>query len=273
MEIRMRFLTLSSMILLSATMASAVDVAKVNGKALTEKDVQGVLTGMTPGQREGLLKDQAARRQVVQNLVDQEVLLQEAEKSKLDQDQEYKDALTSFRRQYLMNKVLQKSLEGKLTESAAKKFYESHRSKFSTDQVHALHILVPDELEAKELIKKTKGMEDEKFKALAEKVSKDPSAKNNRGDLGFFTRGTMVEEFTEAAFGGKDGTVLDHPIKTNFGYHVIKVVEKKPGQVMSFADVENTVKSMLRNEIAEGYVSKLREQAKITIDNKAIDKL
>jgi EpsD family peptidyl-prolyl cis-trans isomerase len=269
----MRFLAITSLILLSAASASAVEVAKVNGKALTEKDVQAALTGMTPGQREGLLKDQTARRQVVQNLIDQEILLQEAEKGKLDQDQEYKDALNAFRRQYLMNRVLQKSLEGKLSDSAAKKYYDSHRSKFSTDQVHALHILVSDELEAKKIIAQAKDMDDEKFKALAEKVSKDPSAKNNRGDLGFFTRGTMVEEFTEAAFKGKDGTVLEHPVKTSFGYHVIKVIEKKPGQVMSFADVENTVKSMLRNEVAESYVAKLREQAKITVDSKAIDKL
>src|SRR4051812_38439655 len=129
----MRFLALTSLILLTAAPASAVEVAKVNGKALTEKDVQAALTGMTPGQREGLLKDQSARRQVVQNLIDQEVLLQEAEKGKLDQDQDYKDALAAFRRQYLMNRVLQKSIEGKLSESAAKKYYDLHKSKFSTD--------------------------------------------------------------------------------------------------------------------------------------------
>jgi len=260
-------------IALFASNGFAVELAKVNGKTLTEKDMEAALAGMTPEQREGLLKDQASRRQVVQSLIDQEVLLQEAEKEKLDQDQEFKDAQAAFKRQYLTNRVLQKSLTGKLTDSAAKKYYEANRSKFSTDQVHAMHILVSDELEAKELIKKAKATNEDGFKALAEKLSKDPSAKNNRGDLGFFTRGTMVEEFTEAAFAGKDGQVLDRPVKTSFGYHVIRVVGKKPGQVMSFADVENSVKSMLRNQLAENYVNQLREQAKISLDSKAVDKL
>jgi peptidyl-prolyl cis-trans isomerase C len=269
----MRILAPVLMILFASSSAFAVEVAKVNGKSLTEKDIQGALAGMTPGQREGLLKDQSARRQVVQSLIDQEVILQEAEKSKLDQDDEYKSALSNFRRQFLMNRLLQKSLEGKLTESAAKKYYEKNKSKFSTDQVHAFHILVGDELEAKKVLQEVKSLDDEGFKKVAESKSKDPSAKNNRGDLGFFTRGTMVGEFTDAAFAGKAGQVLDKPVKTTFGYHVIKVIEKKPGQVMSFADVENSVKSMMRNEIAESYIGKLREQAKITVDSKAIDKL
>jgi peptidyl-prolyl cis-trans isomerase C len=273
MEVRLILAALIVTLALTGTSpALAIEIAKVNGKALTEKDLNMALSGMTPGQREGLLKDQAARKQMVQNLIDQEVLLQEAEKEKLDQDQDYKDAYAAFRRQFLMNRALQKALTGKLTDAAAKKYYESNKAKFSTDQVHAMHILVKDELEAKELIKKAKAP-DADFQKLAEQHSKDPSAKNNRGDLGFFTRGTMVEEFTEAAFNGKVGEVIGTPVKTTFGYHVIKVIEKKPGQVMSYADVENTVKSMLRNELAESYVSKLREQSKITLDTKAIDKL
>jgi len=272
MEVRLATLAGVIAIGIMATSAWGVEIAKVNGKPLTEKDLSSALAGMTPGQRDGMLKDQVARRQMVQSLIDQEVLLQEAEKEKLDQDQEYKDAYASFRRQFLMNRVLQKSLAGKLTDSAAKKYYEQNKSKFSTDQVHAMHILVKDELEARELIKKAKA-DGVDFQKLAEENSKDPSAKNNRGDLGFFTRGTMVEEFTDAAFNGKIGEVVPHPVKTTFGYHVIKVIDKKPGQVMSYTDVENTVKSMLRNEMAESYVGKLRETAKIIIDTKAIEKL
>jgi peptidyl-prolyl cis-trans isomerase C len=272
---RMTRITLATVfaIALIAASGSAAELAKVNGKPVTDKDIETALAGMTPGQREGVLKDPAARQQVVQSLIDQEVLLQEAEKEKLDQDGDFKTAVEAFKRQYLTNRVLQKSLSGKMTESAAKKFYDSHRSKFSTDKVHAMHILVNDELQAKDLIKKAKATDDDGFQALAEKYSKDPSAKNNRGDLGFFTRGTMVEEFTEAAFSGKDGQVLDHPVKTTFGFHVIKVIKKQPGQVMSYADVENSVKSMLRNELAETYVNQLRDSSKISVDSKAIDKL
>lgn len=255
-----------------AGVAQATDLAKVNGRVVTDKDVQAALSNLNEGQRTNVLKDVNTRRQVLNSVIEQEVLVQEAEKEKLDQDADFKEALAAFKRQYLASRVLQKNLGSKFTDSAAKKYYEGHKAKFSTDQVHALHILVKDEIEAQDLMKKTKTMSKDDFMDLAEKVSKDPSAKNNRGDLGMFGRDRMVSEFTDAAFAGKEGEVVG-PVKTSYGYHVIKVLKKRIGKPLEFSEVELKVKNELRNELTQNYVAGLRKQAKVEVDDKAVEKL
>lgn len=259
-------------IALSSSQAfAAADLAKVNGAAITDKDLRNALSGLNEGQRETVLRDMNSRRQVLNSLIDQEVLVGEAAKQKLDQDAEYKEALSQFRKQYLASRVLQKNLGTKMTEGAAKQYYETNKRYYSTDQVHAMHILVSDEGKAREVMEMAKAPKAD-FQALAEKYSKDPSAKNNRGDLGFFGRDRMVDEFTEAAFAGKDGEIVG-PVKTAYGYHIIKVIEKKLGKPMEYSEVELKVKNDLRQKLTENYISKLREQSKITVDEKALNKI
>ena len=265
------FLSLVVVGVLVSAVAFAIPVATVNGKTITEKDMSAALVGLNEGQKANVMKDANSRRQVLNSVIDQEVLVSEAEKEKLDQEPEYKDAVNNFRKQYLTSKVLQKNLATKLTDSSAKKYYTEHKNRYSTDTVHAQHILVADETKARQLLAKAKepGVD---FQELAEKNSKDPSVKNNRGDLGFFGRDKMVPEFTEPAFEAKEGSVIG-PIKTQYGYHVIKVLEKKTGKALDYADVEYRVRSDLRNEIAQSYVSNLRSQLKIKVDDKALEKL
>jgi peptidyl-prolyl cis-trans isomerase C len=248
-----------------------MDVAKVNGKVVTDKDLMEALGGLNETQRKNVMDDANSKRQLLDGVIEQELLIQEAEKEKLDQDSEYKAALANFRKQYLSNRVLQRNLTGKFTESAAKRYYNQHKTHYSTEQVHAMHILVSSEAKAHELLKLAKAPNAD-FQALAEKYSKDPSAKNNRGDIGFFGRGRMVAEFTDAAFAAKVGEIVG-PVKTSYGYHIIKVIEKKPGKILEFSDVESKVKSDLQQELASKYMMKLREQAKISVDDKSLGKL
>ena len=246
-------------------------VATVNGKSITDKDMVQALGSVNETQRKDVLDDANSRRQLLNSLIEQELLIQESEKEKLDQDSDYKTALEAFRKQYLTNRVLAKNLSGKFTESAAKRYYESHKTRYSTEQVHAMHILVSDETKALEVMKLAEAPNAD-FQALAEKYSKDPSAKNNRGDIGFFGRDRMVSEFTNAAFSAKDGEIVG-PVKTAYGYHIIKVVERKPGKVLEYSDVESKVKSDLQQELATTYMTNLRSQAKISIDDKALNKM
>ncbi len=263
---------LSWIVLLAvASTAQAAELAKVNGQSISDKDLKTALSGLNEAQRQNVLKDGNTRRQVLNSLIEQEVLVAEAAREKLDQDQEYKDAVAAFRRNFLANRILQKNLGAKMTESAAKKYYESNKRRYSTDQVHAMHILVSDETQAKDLVKKAKEPNAD-FQAMAEKFSKDPSAKNNRGDLGFFGRDRMVSEFTDAAFEAGVGEVVG-PVKTSYGYHVIKVIEKKAGKPMTYEEVELRVKNDLRQELTQTYLAGLKKQAKIQVNDKAIDSL
>lgn len=247
-----------------AVSQAAVELAKVNGKTITDKDLVSALTGLTDVQRDQILKDKNTKRQVLDNVIEQEILFQQAEKNKYDQSAEYKDALSGFKKQYLANMLIQKKLNGKLNDSTAKKFYSENKLKFSTDQVHALHILLETEAEAKKIMEEAKKSGAD-FQALAEKNSKDPSAKNNRGDLGFFTRDRMVPEFSNAAFRAPENSVIG-PIKTAFGYHIIKVVDRKPGKTLEYAEVELQVKASLRQELIKTLVADLKKSAKVEIN-------
>ncbi|MGZ3697194.1 MAG: peptidylprolyl isomerase [Bdellovibrionota bacterium] len=255
-------------IAISANVWAATELAKVNGRTITDKDLHNALASLNEGQRQQILGDSNSRRQVLISVIDQEILFQNAEKEKLDQDAEFKDAIDQFKKQFLANRLLSKDLSSKLTDSAAKKYFETHKTRYSTDEVHAQHILVTDEKRAQELIKEAKGGAD--FQDLAEKNSRDPSAKNNRGDLGFFGRDRMVPEFTDAAFAGQDGEIVG-PVKTAYGYHVIKVLEHKIGKNMNFDEVELRVRNDLKAQLVQEYVEKLKKGAKITVNDKAVE--
>ena len=267
-----RIFAMATMVLVTIpSMAWSMEVATVNGKSVTDKDINEALSSFNEGQRHGLLKDYNSKRQILNSMIDQELLTQEAKKEKLDQDTEFNTALDAFKKQYLANRVLHKNLSSKVTDSAAKRFYENNKTRYSTEEVHAMHILVSDESKALEVMKQAKEPGAD-FQALAEKNSKDPSAKNNRGDLGYFGRGQMVPEFTNAAFAGKEGEIVG-PIRTSYGYHVIKIIEKKPGKILEFSDVEGRVKSDLQAEVTQTYLENLRKEAKISVDDKALQKM
>jgi peptidyl-prolyl cis-trans isomerase C len=268
-----RFFTLVTLAFLAVpSLAWSMDVATVNGKSVTDKDVEQSLGGMNDNQRHSLLRDYNARRQALNSVIDQELLDQEAKKEKMDQDDAFKTALDNFKRQYLASQVLRKNLSGKVTESAAKRFYEANKVRYSTEQVHAQHILVTDESKAMEILKMAQEPNAD-FQALAEKYSKDPSVKNNRGDIGFFGRGgQFVPEFTNAAFAAKEGEIIG-PVRTSYGYHIIKIVDRKPGKILEYSDVEGRVMSDLQAETTQKYMENLRKEAKVSVDEKALQKM
>jgi peptidyl-prolyl cis-trans isomerase C len=239
------------------------DIAKVNAKSLTDADLKAEVSSLGDAQAKSLLEDTSSRRQLVNRMIEQELLVQKGEAEKLDQSADYKRAQDNFRRQYLINAVLEKNLGGKLSDKAAKKYYEDNKSLFSTDQARAYHILAKSEKEARDMLKQAT-QKDADFQALAEKYSKDPSAKMNRGDLGFFTRERMVREFADAVFNGKQGQIVG-PVKTQFGYHVIKIVEFKAGKIPNFDEVELQARNGLRQSLIEQYVNGLRKTAKVEI--------
>jgi peptidyl-prolyl cis-trans isomerase C len=251
--------------------ANAKELAKVNNQAITSRDLELALGTLNEGQRQTFLRDANSRREVLLTVIDREVLAQEGEKLRLDQDPGFKEAMAAFRKQLLMSEVLEKKLAPQLNQSAVKKYYSTHRDIFSTDQVHVQHILVTDEAEAKRLVALAREPKSD-FQDLAEKYSKDPSAKNNRGDIGFIGRDRMVPAFTDAAFSGAQNDIIG-PVHTAYGYHVIRVVEKKTGKPLEFDEVELRVKDLLRQQLVRNYVDSLKQQAKITVDNKALEKL
>ena len=252
---------------------AALEIARVGKTVLTAEDLKSKLGSLPPVQKQFLNRDDRAKSRLVENFITEELFVQEAEKAGLDKTSDFKEAMENQRRQLLAREFLKRNVESKLTDSAVKSYFNKNKQRYRTDEVHALHILVKTKAAADEVYEKAKKTKsDADFKALAKKFSKDPSAPQNLGDLGFFRRSQMVPEFAEAAFGMKEGQI-SKPVKTDFGWHVIKVVGKKKGENAKFDAVKARVKSDLRNERLQSLVASLKKERKVTRKEENIEKL
>jgi peptidyl-prolyl cis-trans isomerase C len=248
---------------LTVSAFAALEVAKVGSRTITDADVKEVLGNLPDAQRQQLNKEPESKARIVENIVVEEVLVQEAEKSGINKDKEFTTALERARRQLLSQRYIQKNLQPKVTDANMKTFFDSNKKRYSQDEVKASHILLATEAEAKEVLEKVNKGED--FAVLAKKHSKDPSAAQNNGDLGFFTRSRMVPEFAEAAFAADKGKVVG-PIKTQFGFHIIKVIDKKEGKAVNFADVKDQVKSDFQSDTYKGLIEGLKKSKNVSIN-------
>ncbi len=258
--------------LLWVASAGAAEVAIVNGKPLSAEEVKRALVGANEGQRAAVLRDPVAKKRFVNDLIEQEILFQQAQKEKIDQTAEFQAAVEAFKRQYLANQLFSRHLSVKATEEAAKNYYRNHLSQFSTDSVHVQHILISDEFTARNLLAEIQKPSSD-FQVIAEKNSKDPTAKFNRGEVGWITHSSpLAREFKDAAFSAEKGKVVG-PVQTAFGYHLIKVVDRKVGKPLQYDEVELQVKASLREELSRSYLIQLKKTAQVKLNDKAIESL
>lgn len=253
----------------SISSSFAVDVAKVNGKVITDAQVRAAVAGYNDQQRKTMLADSQSKKDIINNLIEQSLLIQMAEKQKLDQDQAFKDAYAAFRQQYLATRVVSKDVEPKVTTAAAKKYYEENKLKYNTDKVEVAHILVSDEGRAKDILIQAK-TDPSKFSDLALQFSKDPTVKNNKGNIGMMTRDSpFVDEFKNAVFKAKAGDIVG-PIRTVYGFHVIKVIDRIVGKTMKYEEIDMRVKHDMRQEMIRSYMEQLKKTYPVTIDQAAL---
>ena len=192
-----------------------------------------------------------------------------AEDKKVADSEEFKKRLAFTRNRLLMDSLLASEGKAATTPDAMKKVYEEASKQIGGEQeVHARHILVETEDEAKAV--KAELAKGGDFAELAKKKSKDPGASDG-GDLGFFTKEQMVPEFANVAFALEPGKISD-PVKTQFGWHIIKVEEKRNRKPPEFDQVKSQIETYVTRKAQADYVSKLREAAKIErLDKPAAD--
>jgi foldase protein PrsA len=160
-------------------------------------------------------------------------------------------------------KLLQPKIE--ITDEEIKTYFEENKESFNTpEQVEASHILVEDEATATKVKEKIDAGQD--FAQLAKEYSIDASNAENGGELGYFSKGTMVEEFEKAAFSMNKGDISD-PIKTEYGYHIIHITDKKEAQEAVFEDHKEEIKKILLNQAVQSeysnWITEQREQLNI----------
>ena len=194
---------------------------------------------------------------LLDQLIDRRVIVQAARKQGMDKDPLVQRAVARATDTALQNALLTRDIAPALTEEAVKARYDrDYAGKTGEEEVRASHILVADEDKAKAIIAELKGGAN--FAEVAKKNSTDPSAAQNSGDLGFFKKTDMLPEFSDAAFGLKPGQITEAPVKTRFGWHVIKLEERRTAPAPALDQVRDEIRQSL---IQEG-VARVLTQAK-----------
>jgi peptidyl-prolyl cis-trans isomerase C len=215
--------------------------------AMAEADIGGSLPPVQGDQR---------RDALISYLIDINVLSRAAEAKKIDQAPAFPQKMAFARKKVLVEALLEQESKSSVSDKDIKKFYDENLK--PQNEVHARHILVETEAQAKDVVAKLKGGAD--FAQLAKEVSKDPGS--DGGDLGYITKDQVVPEFGEAAFKLEKGKISD-PVKSQFGWHVIKVEDKRERKPPAFDAVKDRIKVVLVQKANEDLVTKARQGAKI----------
>lgn len=232
-------------------------LAVVQGKEITEQVVLKFLNDLGPQMAMQFQSPEGMKR-VVDELVNQEIIYLDAQEKEMDKEEEYIKELDRLKeglmKQFAVNKLLK---DIKVTEDEVEQYYNDNKERFKKpESIMASHILVEDEEQANNIVKEIK--EGLSFEDAALKYSTCPS-KQQGGNLGEFGRGQMVPEFDKAAFEMEVGPISD-PIKTDFGYHIIKVSNKNDSSTSSFEEVKDQLtQQLLGVKQQEFYLEKTNE--------------
>lgn len=235
-------------------------LATVNGEEITRTDVM-MARNRLPAQLRELPEEQVLP--ILINLViDSRLIAKQARKEGIADEPEVKAQVELVQDMVLEQTLLTRHLQDKISEEALRERYENMiKDEKAREQVHAKHILVAERSQAEEAIRKLD--EGAEFDQLAEEVSAGPSAEAG-GDLGYFSRGDMIPAFSEVAFALEPGTYSRTPVQTEFGWHVIKVEDRRVADPPPFEQVQGQLQQQLAMELRTQYVEQLREKAEIT---------
>jgi peptidyl-prolyl cis-trans isomerase C len=243
-------------------------VATVNGQPITESDLRFAENEL--GGEIANLPPDVKRRALAEYLIDNELFAKAAEEAKISATPEYEQQMRYLKRRVLRELYFDKTLKGKIGEDEAKKIYTEKIAQLKPEEeIEARHILVETEEKAKELHAKIVAGAD--FAQLAKENSTDTGSKDQGGVLGYFGHGQMVPEFEAAAFKLEKGQVSE-PVHTNFGWHIIKVDDRRKKEPPSFAAVKDTILNSLVVRKAQDTATELRSKAQIEYVDAGIKK-
>jgi peptidyl-prolyl cis-trans isomerase C len=201
------------------------------------------------------------RRVLLQYVIENELMAGAGQKDSLDKSESFPSRAQYHQRRALRDAFFDVKIHDAVTEADAKKIYDEKIVQLKPEQeVHARHILVATEAEAKDVAERLKKGDD--FATLAKEKSKDTGAEG--GDLGFFARGQMLKPFEEAAFALDVGQISE-PVQTQFGWHIIKVEAKRDQPLPTFDQVKEAIIAQLVQQKAQEVVTGLRDAAKIEV--------
>jgi peptidyl-prolyl cis-trans isomerase C len=236
-------------------------LARVQGVEIRQADLDAAEEDIG-GQTTAQMSPEQKREYLLSFVIDLTLAAKAAEQRNVQEGADFARKMTYYRNKLLVETLLNTETRTRVTEEEMRKIYDEQRSRITPEEeVRARHILVETEDEAKALIAQIRGGGD--FEAIAKEKSKDPGGARNGGDLGFFTKGQMVPEFAEAAFAMQAGQLSQAPVKSQFGWHIIKVEERRQRQIPSFEQVRGQIEDFLTRRVQADLVQKLRSEAQV----------
>ncbi|NPA95201.1 MAG: peptidylprolyl isomerase [Thermodesulfobacteria bacterium] len=262
-------------------------LAQVGKYKLTLKEFNDQIRSLPPQLQMAVQRNPELKKQLLDRWVQLNLMALEARKQKLQDKPDVKKRIEEMTnallaQEYMMENVSDKA---KVTDKEIKEYYDKHKSEFmQPEQVRARHILIKvpanatkkqwEEARKKALEIRAKLLKGESFAKLAQKYSDDPGSKTRGGDLGYFRKGQMVPEFEKAAFALKKGEI-SQPVKTTFGYHIIKLEDKKPAKQRSFQEVKQEIRQKLlrqkQMELRNKIVEKLRKKYPVSVHEELLN--
>ena len=237
-------------------------VATVNGQPITESELKIAITDLDP--QFARLPAEQQRAAALSALIELRVMADEAVAKGLDKDPNFQLRMAMLNQRALHSEVVDKEVSKSITDEEIRARYDKEiAAQPPENEVHARHILVKTKEEADDIIKQLDGGAD--FEKLAGEKTEDPSGKTSGGDLGYFGAGQMVPEFEKAAFALEPGSYTKEPVQSQFGWHVIKVEDKRAKQPPAFDDVKEQLRNVVLREKYFELAKKLRAEAKVDI--------
>jgi peptidyl-prolyl cis-trans isomerase C len=236
----------------------AQNLAVVNGKPVPSSRADAMIKQMAA---QGQQDTPQLRAMVKEELVNREILMQEADRQGLTNSPEVKSQMDMARQSIVIRALVQDYVKkNPVSEADMKAEYEKFKTQAGDKEYHARHILVEKEEDAKAIIAKLKA--GAKFEDLA-KESKDPGSAANGGDLDWAPPTAFVKPFSDAMIALQKGQITETPVKTQFGYHVIKLEDSRPAKVPSFDEVKQQIAESLQQKKLQAYQQELKKKAKI----------
>ena len=235
-------------------------VATVNGQPIYLSELE--IAQQTLPQQYRSMPLAAVFPALLDRIVDSKLVVADAKKNKIDADPTFKKRLAFVDEQLAQDYWLQREIARRITvEKMQQRYLEKVKSMPAEEEARARHILVATEQEAKDLLAELK--KGAAFEKLAKEKSTDKASGAEGGDLGWFKRNDMVKEFADAAFGLKKGELSEAPVRTQFGYHIIKMEDRRQAPAPGFEDVADQIREDMAREVVTSYIDQLRSTAKI----------
>lgn len=249
-------------------------LAQIGPKVITVEDFEREVESL-PDAYKPLLVDPEGKRRFLEKLVEREILLLEAERAGVGKREEVKRRMEECQKGVILEAFLKDIVAGKdeVTEEEIKKYYEEHKEEFFLpERIRVRHIVVPTYEEARALRERI--LKGEDFAELARKYSISPSAKWG-GDLGYIQRGQVGKEFEKAAFSLRHPGEISDIVKTTFGYHIIRLEDRKPPRQLPLEEVRDEIREKLkerkRQKALEEYLKEAKGRYRISINETLLE--